>query len=113
MAASCFSNTPDLEGVHAESAAQRIFLTKLPGKAGRIGIFALEAFPHESGSKPLTLAQIRYWEVPFYAFSLKHRPSETPKHLFCPPFSPPTGPATGSCNGLHPKSNFLAFTSLS
>jgi phage-related baseplate assembly protein len=25
------------------------------------------------------------------------------------PISPPTGPATGSSNGLHPKSNFLAF----
>jgi hypothetical protein len=102
MAASCFSNTPDLEGVHAETAAQRIFLTKLPGKAGRIGIFALEAFPHESGSKPLTLAQIRRLEVPVSLFSPKHRPSEPPNLLFCPPFPRlPVRPPPRS-TGTHP-----------
>jgi hypothetical protein len=97
-----------------ESAARRFF-KRILGNAGRIGIFALEEFPHESGSKPLSLAQIRRLEVPFSLFSPKHRPSETPKHLFqsprspATPISPPSGPATGSSNGLHPESNFLAF----
>jgi hypothetical protein len=62
------------------------FLTNFLGNAGRIGIFAFEEFPHESGSKPLSLAQIRRLEVPVSLFSPKHRPSEPPKHLFQPPF---------------------------
>ncbi len=64
------------------------FPTKFLGKADMIDIFAFEEFPNESGRKPLSLAQIRYWEVPVSLFSPKHRPSETPKHLFHPPHVP-------------------------
>jgi hypothetical protein len=92
-----------------ESAARR-FCQRILGYADRIGIFAFEEFPNESGRKPLSLAQIRYWEVPVSLFSPKHRPSETPKHLFHPPISPLSGPAAGCFNGTHHKSNFLAIT---
>jgi hypothetical protein len=40
MAASWFSNTPDLEGVPHENRCKN-FLTNFLGNAGRIGIFAL------------------------------------------------------------------------
>ena len=44
-----------------ESAA-RNFPVKFLGNAGRMGIFAFEDFSHESGRKPLFLAQIRSLE---------------------------------------------------
>jgi hypothetical protein len=33
-------------------------------------------------------------------------------HEVTTPFFPASGPVTGSFNGLHPKSNFLAFTAV-
>jgi hypothetical protein len=101
--------TGSFNGLHRENNFLAIrFFQSILGNAGRIGIFAFEEFPHESGSKPLSLAQIRRLEVPVSLFSPKNRPSEPPKHLFHPPISPPTGPAAGSSIGLHRENNFLA-----
>jgi len=60
MAASWFSNTPDLEGIHSlKKPPHRGFFTKILGKAERMAIFALEEFHHESDFKLPPLAQVR------------------------------------------------------
>jgi hypothetical protein len=76
MAAFSSWNTHDHEGVPHENRCKN-FSTKLLGNAGRIGIFAFEEFSHESGRKPLSLAQIRRLEVPVSSF---HRNTVSPKH---------------------------------
>jgi len=61
MATSSTWNTPDREGVPHKNRCKN-FSTKFLGKAERMAIFSFEEFPHESGRKPLFLAQIRRLE---------------------------------------------------
>jgi hypothetical protein len=51
MAASWFSNTPDLEGAPPQKLLQEFF-KRILGNGARIAIFAFEEFPHDSDEIP-------------------------------------------------------------